>query len=103
MTYALVVAEVILELPLAATLAFCLAYRMKRHKWPLLPSWAIGMSVAFGAASFLLVYYQFQTSQSSPSDTAVGTELTIGSIAGIGALFLASAAAAHTKIREREK
>ena len=103
MTYALVVAEVTLELPLAATLAFCLAYRLKRHRWPEPPTWAIGMAVAFSTASFLLMYYQFQTGQSSPSDTAVGTKLSIGSIAGIGALFLILAAAARTKLREREK
>jgi len=52
---------------------------------------------------FILMYYQFQTGQSSPSDTAVGTRLFIGSLAGIGALFLVVAAAARTKMREREK
>ena len=103
MPYALVVPEAILVLPVAATLAFCLAYRIRRRKWPMPPFWAIGVAVACNGALFILMYYQFQTGQSSPSDTAVGTRLFIGSLAGIGALFLVVAAAARTKMREREK
>ena len=102
MTSELVVAEIILDLPLAATLAFCLAYRLKRHKWPLPPIWAIGVTVACSVGLFLLMYYTFQTGQSSPSEEAVGTKLFIGSGAGIGALFLVTAAAARTKMSQRE-
>ncbi len=103
MPYALVVPEAILVLPVAATLAFCLAYRIRRRKWPMPPFWAIGVAGACNVALFILMYYQFQTGQSSPSDAAVGTRLFIGSLAGIGALFLVVAAAARTKMREREK
>jgi len=103
MTYALVVAEVILDLPIVATLAFCLVYRIRRRKWGTPPTWAIGVSLACSVALFLLMYYQFQTGQSSPSETAIGTQLSIGSIAGIGALFLVTAAAARTELSERGK
>jgi len=103
MTYALTLPEALLDLPVAATLAFCLAYRIRRRKWGAPPTWAIGVAVACSVALFLLMYYQFQTGQSSPSDTAIGTDLFIGSSAGIGALFLVAGAAARTKMREREQ
>ena|SRR6266480_646040 len=103
MPSALVVAEAILDLPVAATLAFCLAVRIRRRKWGAPPIWAIGVSVACSVALFLLMYYQFQTGQSAPSDEAVGTKLFIGSGGGIGALFLVTAAAARTRIRESGK
>ena len=67
------------------------------------PFWAIGVAVACNGALFILMYYQFQTGQSSPSDTAFGNELFTGSLLGVGALFLVVAAAARTKMREREK
>src|SRR5947209_19974120 len=103
MTYALVVPEAILVLPVAATLAFCLAYRIRRRKWPMPPFGAIGVGVACKVALFILMYYQFQTGQSSPSDTAFGSELFTGSLLGVGGLFWVVASAAITKLRVRKK
>ena len=102
MTYALAVVEVILQVPVIAALAFCLAYRLRRHKWWMRP-WVLIVSSAASFASVLLVYYQFHTSQSSPSEPIFGIELPIVSLFGIGALFLAEAAALRAKSSRRNE